>query len=174
MLTTREEVCFIKEWAKTVGGEDFFLGSRDNIHMFSTEQYLKILSKTAIVYCDGTFAISPRLFYQVFTIHGFKYGKLFPLVYCILPAKSREVYNTVFLLTKEIAQNFNLVIDPVALKADFELALVQSVRISFPNTTFRGCYYQFAQAIWKKLKIVAWLTCMRLMDQMIKNFFVGL
>ena len=33
---------------------------------------------------------------QIFTIHCIKYGKQFPLVYFLLPSKSRETYNTAF------------------------------------------------------------------------------
>ena len=37
-------------------------------------------------------------------------------------------------------------LDPPEVKTDFELALVQSIRISFQNTSFRGYYYHFSQA----------------------------
>ncbi len=55
-------------------------------------------------YTDGTFKTCPRLFYQIFTIHAFFHGQQFPLVYCLLPSKSREVYNRMFDILKTALQ----------------------------------------------------------------------
>ena len=71
-----EEVHFNGEWAKTLRANLELLGCSDDL------------------YADGTFNICPRMFYQILTIHAFKYGKQFPLAYFLLPGKSREVYNT--------------------------------------------------------------------------------
>ncbi len=48
---------------------------------------LQLLAQSGELYVDGTFQIAPRLFYQMFTIHTFKRGQQFPLVYCLLPPK---------------------------------------------------------------------------------------
>ena len=37
-----------------------------------------------------------------------------------------ETYNTAFLLLKEACQNYNITLEPKHIKADFELALMQS------------------------------------------------
>ena len=75
-------------------GEQFLLGLRDDVHFFSTRANLELLGCSDVLYADGTFNICPRMFYQILTIHAFKYGKQFPLAYFLLPGKSREVYNT--------------------------------------------------------------------------------
>ena len=54
------------------------------------------------IYVDGTFEISPRLFYQVFTVNAFVHGQQFP-VYGLLPGKSRGVYKKFFIVVKEAA-----------------------------------------------------------------------
>ena len=41
---------------------------------------------------------------------------------------------------------------PSYVKADYELALVQSLQICFPHCVFKGCYYHFSQAIWRKVQ----------------------
>ena len=121
--------------------------------MFTTEQNLNTLSAAEMfAHCDGTFSICPCLFYQLFTIHCFKHGKLFPMVYFLLPNKRRVTYNNAFLLLKEVSQNYGFTLMPTYVKPDYELALVQSLQISFPNCTFKGCYYHFAQAIWCKVQ----------------------
>ena len=95
----------------------------------------------------------PRLFFQLFTIHSFSHGKQFLLVYFLLPNKTRETYNMAFLLLKESCQNYHISLDPPKVKTDFELALVQSIHISFPNVSFRG-YYHFSQAIRRKVQSI--------------------
>ena len=59
-----------------------------------------------------------------------------------------------FLLLKESCQNYHISLDPPEVKTGFELALVQSIHISFPNASFRGCYYHFSQAIWRKVQSI--------------------
>ena len=65
------------------------LASREGVYMFSTNANLTLIAEAPSLYMDGTFQICPHLFYQVFTIHAFKHGKQFPLVYFLLPDKFR-------------------------------------------------------------------------------------
>lgn len=88
-------------------------------------------------------------FNQIFTIHILENDKQFPMVYCLLPGKSREIYNRVFTLIKEKMQNLGTDLMPDFIMSDFELALVQSVRINFPATTH---YFHFRQAMWRKVQ----------------------
>ncbi len=92
-----DDLSFDGDWSKTLNGEDFMLGSRDGVFLFSTSNNLAILAEASTLYMDGTFQICPRLFYQVFTVHAPKRGQQFPLAYFLLPGKSREVYNTSFM-----------------------------------------------------------------------------
>ena len=104
------------------------------------------------LYADGNFEICPRLFYQILTIHAFKHGKQFPLAYFLLPGKSRDVYNTAFALLHEAARS-HLPVQPSQFLTDFEKALLQSISINFPAATVKGCFYHFAQAIWRKVQL---------------------
>ena len=147
-----DDLDFSGEWAVTDKNETFYHGCRDGVFLFTTENNLDTLSRAEMFCCDGTFSICPRLFYQVFTIHCFKHDKLFPMVYFLLPNKTRETYNNDFLLLKQVSQNYGFTLMPACVKADYELPLVQSVQISFPSCAFKGCYYHFAQAIWRKVQ----------------------
>ena len=64
------------DWAKAMSDTEFLLRSQNNIHIFATEDNLKILAEADEPYMDGTFRITPRLFYQVFTVYSFKHGQL--------------------------------------------------------------------------------------------------
>ena len=114
------------------------LGSRDGVFMFSTAANLSLVADAQSLYLDGTFQICPHLFYQVrvklcescevvslvkyittvmslFTsLSGIHNPRLqtWPLVYFLLPGKSRENYNTSLILLKEAAQNIGIVVQP--------------------------------------------------------------
>ena len=96
MPATIDDVSFDGDWALSLTKEQFLVQSEDNIHVFATEKNLYLLAQSEELYIDGTFKIAPRLFYQVLTVHCFKHGKQFPLVYCLLPGKSRSVYDKCF------------------------------------------------------------------------------
>ena len=61
--------------------------------------------------------------------------------------------------------------DPPEVKTDFELALVQSIHISFPNASFRGCYYHFSQAIWRKVQSIGLQQEHQTQGSEVKKFF---
>ena len=135
--------------------------------MFTTESNLQVLSAANTLYCDGTFSVCPHL---LFIIHSFSHGKQFLLVYFLLN-KTQETYNMAFLLLKENCQNYRITLDPSEVKTDFELALLQSIRISFPNASFRGCYYHFSQAIWRKVQSIGLQQEYQTQGSEVKKFF---
>ena len=149
---SREDVVFEGEWAQTMSGAPFLLaseGAEDKIVIFATRENLELLSAADTV---GTFRVCPRLFYQVFTLHIFRHGQQFPVVYFLLPRKARETYNKAFTMLKEAAQNFGLDIVPNKVMTDFESGLVQAIQISFPTAEILGCFYHFAQSVWRKVQ----------------------
>ena len=56
-------------------------------------------------------------------------------------------YNTSFILFKEAVQNIGLEVDPQKVLTNFELALQQSIAISFPQAEKKGCLFHYSQAI---------------------------
>lgn len=108
-----DDLDFSGEWSKTLTGEDFMFGSRDGIFMFTTRNNLALVTKAPFLYMDGTFQICPHLFYQVFTVHAFKHGQQFPLIYFLLPDKTRETYNISSILLNEAAQNFGFQVEHI-------------------------------------------------------------
>ncbi|KAK9686123.1 hypothetical protein QE152_g37434 [Popillia japonica] len=89
----RQEIEFQEEFTKTFNGEDFLLydsGPEENrILIFSTRRNLQLLSHW---YADGTFKTVPLLFNQLYTIHGLKENASVPLVYALLPNRTKETY----------------------------------------------------------------------------------
>ena len=60
--------------------------------IFATVGNLQHLGRAETWYGDGTFSVCPSLFYQLYTIHAEVYGQILLLVFALLPSKSRECY----------------------------------------------------------------------------------
>ena len=104
---TRAEIDLTGDWVNSLSGERFLLrneGSSDRILIFSTDAMLHLLCNLEAIYADGTFQVCPSMFMQLFTINGFIHGQQFPLVYALLPSKTRADYNRMFTYLKEELQ----------------------------------------------------------------------
>ena len=71
---TRAEIDFRGEWTRTAHEEDFLLmdtGQNDQncLVAFAIVGNLEKLYEAETIYIDGTFKVSPWLFYQLFTVH---------------------------------------------------------------------------------------------------------
>ena len=154
--STRAEVTFEGEWARTASGKSFLLaedGGEEKIVIFSSEDDLRRLAEAECLYVDGTFHICPSIFYQVFTVHAVVNRVHVPLAYCLLPNKRQETYERVFTLLAEKAQTtFGILIAPSVVVSDFELGIMQAARAVFPAVTSKGCYFHFCQALIRKLQ----------------------
>ena len=149
---SQEDIRIEGRWQTTLSGEQFFLRKEGEVLIFATHTNMRLLAEATTIYVDGTFEICPRLFYQVFTINAFIHGQQFPLVYGLLPGKSRDIYHQFFMGVKEEAMNNGQHISPEEIMTDFELALVQSLELEFPGARIHGCYFHFAQCLWRKVQ----------------------
>ena len=56
------------------------------------------------------------------------------------------------MVVKEEAMQHGISFSPNEIMADFELALVQSLELQFPGARIHGCYFHFAQCLWRKVQ----------------------
>lgn len=117
----------------------------NNIIMFSCKTNLKYLVEIEEIYVDGTFQYCPKLFYQLFTIHGIKNGHYIPLVFLLLPNKFKRSYELAFNYIKAECFKIGITWSPELITADFEVAIHQAIRTEFPETRIRGCRFHLAQ-----------------------------
>lgn len=114
-----------------IEGEQFLIGhfidENDVILVFSTKQNLRLLHTSKFWVMDGTFQCCPKLFYQLYSIHG-QVGQsdaqqILPLVYGLMSNKSQRSY-TLFLeiIVRYTYNNLNLDMSPKFIITDFELA----------------------------------------------------
>lgn len=84
--------------------DDFlvYVGTKsDNILIFATPLALESLKSIDSIFCDGTFKVTPKPYYQVYSCHGSfvdndKEIRVVPLLYSLLPDKIQATYNRFF------------------------------------------------------------------------------
>lgn len=122
------------------------------IFIFGNRKMIPFLSLAASIHLDGTFWVVPFLFSQLLTIHCFVYGQMFPIFYILLNGKQASMYDTMFQMVFRIMAQHNTVFSNLAfIVSDFESGLISSVRAQFPNQIHRGCFFHFAQAVYRKI-----------------------
>lgn len=151
---TRAAIRIPAQYATTAAGEPFLLHQETNNEfiILCTPSSLDMLCNASEVYMDGTFDAAPHLFLQLFTIHVFQHERLIPLVYCLMGNKTHQMYESVFNILQMKAGTRQMVLNPNTIMSDFETGLILAVRNVFRNTSHKGCYFHFVQAIWRNVQ----------------------
>ena len=94
-------------------------GEREKIVVVSTPELFEHACKSEILHMDGTFKSAPKLYSQLFIIHGTAHDMLWPLLFCLLPGKTQALYTRLFRLLAEYAEKNGLVLSPRCIHIDF-------------------------------------------------------
>ena len=152
------------EYKKTSEGEPFLLF--DNIQhadfdededideqelpprilIFSSTAQLDNLQASSHTFFDGTFKLSPALFFQVFVVHAFVEGTCVPCAFAFLQNKESATYETVFQVLRQRAPRWM----PQTAMCDLELGLVQAFQVVFPNAQVTHCFFHLSQAVFRQ------------------------
>ena len=116
--------------------------------MFGTMSNLNLLQLHDHWFIDGTFKVSPNVFYQVFTIHALIDGSAYPFIYVLLSDKLEEIYLRVLRKLKEMQPTLN----PSSIMADYEKASQNACAIVFPGVQMSGCLFHLGQNLWRKVQ----------------------
>ncbi|CAF1264599.1 unnamed protein product [Adineta steineri] len=130
--------------------EQFLLyDNNDNqrrILIFASKQHLDFLNECESWHCDGTFAVAPTLFEQMYSIHGSIRGKKLPLLYSLLPNKDQKTYEELFGIVAQHVQR-----KPNYITIDFEKAAENAFNVIYPQCEILGCFFHFKKCIWKHI-----------------------
>ena len=131
-----------KKFAMTVCGKPFLQydnKSADNrILLFVSERGVNHLSESDRWHADGTFKEAPDQFYQLYILHGYNNGLIFPCAYVALMNKRTETYNEMLDALKKIGLRAGVEMSPKSALIDFELAVKNSFTFSFPKIKIKG------------------------------------
>lgn len=114
-------------WDKTLQNDHFLLHQCDRMIIFASDLNLQTLSTSEKIFMDGTFKSAPRIYDQLYTLHGLYKDHIVPLVYCLLTSKDRSTYFDMFTIIKREMADRNLVFSPRLIYSDFEAAMVPTI-----------------------------------------------
>lgn len=149
---SRQEIELPLECTVMQTGERFLLydsgKTEERMLVFGTPTNLTLLSKQKVWFADGTFKTRPLLFYQVYTIHVFIAGQAVPAVYALLPNKKKKTYKELLQALLDLEPSLS----PDTVITDFEQAAIKAFTSVFPHAEQHGCFFHFAQAIFRKIQ----------------------
>lgn len=147
----REDIVFPPKYCRTAKGDQFLLydsGGPERKLIFGTKKNLDILAACKEWFMDGTFNTVPKLFLQLFTIHGKWEEKILPLVYIFLADKGKKSYRAVFEELKCLKPDLN----PLRIMTDFEMSSIVACQEVFPQSRMKGCLFHFRQCIVRQIQ----------------------
>ena len=139
----------------TSRSEDFLLfsGGQDhnNMTIITCRSNLEYLCTARLILADGTFYVSPKYFYQMYTLHVHINGRYFPLVFAMLERKTEATY--VQFLQKIIEQcaSMGLLFQPEQVIVDFDTATQIAFQSIFQAVSILCCRFHMGQAIYRKI-----------------------
>lgn len=134
--------------------------------IFSTYENLSILKESNCWIMDGTFRVASPGFEQLYVIQTKVFNVNSPLVYILMTKRSSEDYNRVFAKLRHLTSEAS----PDYIIIDFEMAVINSLKLYYPTTKTRGCLFHFGQAIWRNIGKLG-LASTYLNDEQCNSFF---
>jgi len=114
---------------------------------------LQNLSKCSQWFVDATFKIAPKGFKQILNIIVYipQLKIFYPSCFVFMTHKSQALYHSVFENLKVIAESLKFKLSPNFIMSDFEDALRNAAKMSFPNVQLGGCYFHFVKALYDRI-----------------------
>jgi len=150
----KAEVRIEGPWTETTDGRSFLAindGEEDKLLVFTTDDDIRRLSEADKIYMDGTFTVCPNLWSQLYVMHAMVGNVMYPLVYALMPNRRQQTYERLFGHVKDLVMTkTGQPLIPDCLQVDFEAAAINAIGNCFPDSSSKGCYFHYAQAIWRK------------------------
>jgi hypothetical protein len=102
--------------------------------------------KSLLIHEVWFWQVAPKLFQQMYSIHGTVRGKTVPLVSALLPNKQQTTYEELFRIVDQRVTN-----KPKHITIDFEKGAENALGTIFPRSQIFGCFFHFKQAIWRNI-----------------------
>ena len=117
---------------------DSGMDDEKRILIFATQSGLNDLCNFQNWATDGTFKVSPTIFYQLQTIHIHLEHTSVPRMFALLPDKKEETYHRLYDALKDLLPEG---LQPESLGLDFEKANLNASSNAFPMAHQSGCFF---------------------------------
>lgn len=105
--------------------------------MFGRRSIVQNVAVNSNWFADGAISVASPLFHPVFVVPAEKYYVMHSLFYFLLPNKTEETDTRMWRMIRDLEH----ILDPQMIHCDFELAIMNSVRSVYPNSTAAGCFF---------------------------------
>ena len=141
-----ESYCFLVTGKKFLAF-DSGINDENRILIFVMEDGLEDLVRFPNWAADGTFKVSPSIYYQLYCIHIQERTFSIPRIFALLAGKTKETYVRLFTYLLQLKPQLN----PRTLLTDFELGARKAFVEKFPEVTISSCLFHLSQSIFKKI-----------------------
>ena len=125
-----------------------YSGQNGRLLIFAADTELQTLYNSEYVVCDGTFEMAPNSSYQLYTMHAFVSEEGMPVVWALLPNKSKATYIEMFTaVQRALVEKHGNNGQSRSFLVDFELAAIDAIGTVFPESRVKGCTFHFRQAL---------------------------
>ena len=157
--TTQNEIVTAGKWSTTHDGDSFLLldkhVSAGRILVYGSERALSRVCDFEAMLGDGTFYSCPKMFSQMYSLHGILPPKradetalCIPILYAFLPNKEESTYVIFFeLLLGIMLRIAGSIATNLKFKFDFEVAAINAARYVFPSAIIHGCFFHYCQCL---------------------------
>ena len=115
--------------------------------IFATEVHLQQLASCEVWCMDGTFAVAPRLFHQLYVVQGKYNGVFLPFAGALLQRKTKSSYEAMLCVLEEAG------CDPSVVIVDFERTVELALHaVSGDHVNLQYCFYHLTQSKWRKIQ----------------------
>ena len=94
----------------------------------------------------GTFKISSKSFFQVYTVHALLRSNLVPCIFVLLPNKAQAAYCEMWTRTKGLKPGLTR----RSIQTDFELASRNAINEVLPEVQLFCCFFHLDKSLWRK------------------------
>lgn len=93
---------------------------------------------------DGTFRVVPYGdFKQLLVMHATFFDKTIPFIYALMSQKTEEAYTHLL----QYIESEIISLRPTSFMTDYEEAMRNAIRKTYPGTQLYGCWFHFCQAV---------------------------
>ncbi|CAF3717843.1 unnamed protein product [Rotaria socialis] len=125
----------------------------DRIIIFASVEQLQFLESGEQLLVDGTFKVTPSIFYQLYAMHVVYGNVVLPVVFALLPNKTQQTYRRLIDKLSKICPLWS----PKFIMMDFDLASINAFGDKFVTTTNRSiisvCFFHLQNSIQRKLQV---------------------
>ncbi|CAF4735879.1 unnamed protein product [Rotaria sp. Silwood1] len=96
--------------------------------IFASDEQLNVLYGSDVLFADGTFKVSSKLFEQLYVLHGMQNGEAIPVCFILTSNRKQETYEAIFRCLKRIGGKKGIDLKPTTIVCDFERAFMNAVQ----------------------------------------------